>query len=397
MSERASIPITRPEFGPEELAAIQEPLRSGWVVQGPAVRAFEDKFSVFVGAPHCVATSSCTTALHLAVASLGLGPGDEVVVPAFTWVATANVIEYMGARPRFCDIDLASFNATADDMANATTPATIGLLPVHLFGLTAEMDPIIGFAIERGLWVVEDAACAFGATYRGRHAGTMGVMGCFSFHPRKSITTGEGGMVVTSDDHLDRVLRSLRDHGASRSDLVRHQSRAAYLLADYDRLGYNYRMTDIQGALGGAQMDRAQWILEQRRRVADSYRELLGGREWLRLPTSPEHMTHGYQAYVCLFAPEEPTLANVGRLHAARNQVMDNLEANQISTRPGTHSAALQQFYANRYGHRPTDFPNAFLADQLSMALPLYPSMTDDEISFVAAAVDRAFDRVWHT
>jgi len=185
------IPITQPVFGPAEEAAILAPLRSGWVVQGPFVKQFEEKFSAFTGARFSVATSSCTSALHIAVTALGLDPGDEVIVPAFTWVSTANVVEYLRAKPIFCDIDLRTFNIDARQIEMLVTPRTVGIIPVHLFGLCADMQPILEIARKHNLWVVEDAACAFGAWYHGQHAGTCGKMGCFSFHPCKSITTGE--------------------------------------------------------------------------------------------------------------------------------------------------------------------------------------------------------------
>ena len=251
------IPIARPLFGEEEIAAVAEPLRNGWVVQGPKVAEFEQRFATFTDAKHAVAASNCTTALHMAVAALGLKPGDEVIVPAFTWVSTANVVEYMGATPVFCDIALDTFNIDVAQIEARITPKTVGILPVHLFGLCADLDPILDIARRRSLWVVEDAACAFGAWYRGRHAGTFGDAGCFSFHPRKSITTGEGGMLTTANDELARKARSLRDHGASRSDLARHHAASAFLLADYDDVGYNYRMTDLQAAVGCVQMERA--------------------------------------------------------------------------------------------------------------------------------------------
>ena len=230
------IPITRPYFGEEEKAAIVKPLETGWVVQGPFVKQFEEKFSSFTDAPFSVATSSCTTALHIAVAALKLKPGDEVIVPAFTWVSTANVVEYMGAKPLFCDVDLRTFNVDVNCITALITPRTAGIIPVHLFGLCADMQPILEIAQKHNLWVVEDAACALGARVQGRHAGTFGDAGCFSFHPRKSITTGEGGMITVQREELDRLARSLRDHGALRSDLKRHTSKAAFLLFDYDIL-----------------------------------------------------------------------------------------------------------------------------------------------------------------
>jgi perosamine synthetase len=390
----ASIPITRTVFGEEEMRAVQKPLETGWVVQGPYVAEFEQSFSAYTKARFSVAASSCTTALHMAVAVLGLKPGDEVIVPAFTWVATANAVEYMGAKPVFCDIDLATFNIDPLRIEELITPRTVGIIPVHLFGLCADMQPILELARGRGLWVIEDAACALGGWYQGRHAGTFGEMGCFSFHPRKSITTGEGGMVTTEREDFDRLSRSLRDHGASRSDLARHTDKASFLLSEYNHLGYNYRMTDIQGALGCAQMTRVEWILSERRRRARLYDEMLSDVSWLNTPVVPEGYIHGYQAYVCLFRPEEPEFENIERLNERRNRVMSELETAGISTRQGTHAAALQGFYREKYGLGPEQFPNAYAAERLSLTLPLFPQMTDDEQEFVVSELKRSFKEV---
>jgi perosamine synthetase len=388
-----AIPITKPFFGEEEFRAVQAPLESGWVVQGPFVHEFEQKFSAFTKAPHAAASSSCTTALHLAVAALGLKAGDEVVVPAFTWVATPNVVEYMGARPVFADIDLETFNIDPAAAASAVTGRTVGIIPVHLFGLCAEMNAIGALASRRSLWTVEDAACAFGTWSGGRHAGTFGEFGCFSFHPRKSITTGEGGMVTTGRRDLHDLVCSLRDHGATRSDRDRHAQAGGFLLAAYPHLGYNYRLTDIQGALGCAQMGRAEALLCGRARVADRYRARLSGVSWLALPSAPAGDVHGWQSYVCLFRPETPTLANVDRLHARRNALMAALETRGIATRQGTHAPIVQKFYADKYSIRPEDFPNSYLADRLTLSLPLYPQMTDEEIDTVVDALVSGIDR----
>ncbi len=250
------------------------------------------------------------------------------------------------------------------------------------------MNPILDIAREHNLWIVEDAACAFGAKYDGRHAGTFGEMAAFSFHPRKSITTGEGGMVTTQDERLDALCRSLRDHGASRSDLARHEQSAAFLLAEYNHLGYNFRMTDIQGALGCAQMKRADFILAERTKRAARYDEMLSNISWLQTPLTPSGYVHGYQSYVCLFQPEEPTLRNVARLNRQRNELMTMLESEGISTRQGTHAAALAGYYAKKYDLRPELFPNACLAEQLSLTLPLFAQMTDDEQSFVCESLE---------
>ncbi|MGQ0732053.1 MAG: DegT/DnrJ/EryC1/StrS family aminotransferase [Acidobacteriota bacterium] len=378
------IPITRPVIGDEELRAVQHPLESGWVVQGPYVKRFEDRFAAFVDAPHAVATTSCTTALHLAMAALGVKPGDEVIVPAFTWIATPNVVEYMGARPVFCDIDPATFNIDPVSAEASVTPRTVGIIPVHLFGLCADMDAIETLARRHGIWVVEDAACGFGARLRGRHCGTFGAAGCFSFHPRKAITTGEGGMITTGDADLARLVSSLRDHGASRSDLARHEGTASFLLADYPHLGYNFRMTDIQGALGCAQMDRAAWVLEHRQRVARTYDARLAGLEWLVRPVVPDGFDHGYQSYVCMFAPETQARATIEPLHHRRNALMAAMEAGGVATRPGTHAPVLADYYRRKYAIAPEAFPHAWAADRLSVSLPIYPQMTEAEIDRVS-------------
>lgn len=378
----ANIPIAKPLFGAEELAAVAKPLESGWVVQGPYVAEFEKRFGAFVGAEYSVACSNGTTALHLAYAAMRLEEGDEVIVPSFTWVATANAVVYCGARPVFCDIDLGAYNIDPAAIEACITPRTKGIVPVHLFGLCAEMTPILELAKRHGLWVVEDAACGFGATYRGRQAGTLAETATFSFHPRKSITTGEGGMVTTSRADVAALVRSQRDHGVA----TRH-GEPPFLLPDYDELGFNYRLTDLQAAIGCAQLDRAEHILEQRRHRARLYDEQLASLAWLRTPHVPLHMEHGYQAYVCLFAPEEPSIANVDALEARRNTLMTKLDERGIATRQGTHAPVLRKFYREKYGVDPSRFPNAVLAEKLSFALPLYPQMTDEEQARVVDAL----------
>ena len=384
---RRNIPISRPLFGPEELTAVQKPLESGWVVQGPYVLEFEDKFSRFIGVTHAAAASSCTTALHLAVAALDLKPGDEVIVPSFTWVATANVVEYMGATPIFCDIDLRTYNLEAATIERLVGPKTVGIIAVHMFGLAADMNPIMKLAAARGLWVIEDAACGFGALYHDRHVGGFGDVGCFSFHPRKAITTGEGGMVVTASSELDARVRSLRDHGASRATAGGGETAASYLLPEYDSLGYNYRLTDLQAAVGSAQMDRAEWILDERRRLAAVYDTRLADVDWLQRPTTPEGYVHGYQSYVCLFGAEQADLPRAEELHRRRNATMAAMEERGVATRQGTHAPVLLGYYARRYGLRAEQFPNGYLADRLSLALPLYPGMSDEDVEYVVDAL----------
>jgi dTDP-4-amino-4,6-dideoxygalactose transaminase len=392
-----NVPIARTSLTEAEIQSVLAPLRSGWLVQGPKVREFEEKWCAFTGARHAIAVTSCTTAMHLSLAALGLQPGDEVIVPAFTWIATANVVEHLGGKVVFCDIDLSTFNLDVTQLAAKITPSTKAILPVHLFGLAADMDPISQFAKQHGLWVVEDAACGFGSRYQGQHVGTFGDTGCFSFHPRKAITTGEGGMITTQDTSLADKLRRLRDHGAAISDLQRHLGPRPYLLADHTEAGYNQRMTDIQGALGSAQMDRAADIIAERKHLAANYHRAFAALDWLATPAQPAGYTHGYQSYPCLFQPARARQAAATRdttaikaINTERNAWMDQLQQQGISTRPATHAVHMLNFYQEKYDLAPTDYPNAFAANDCSISLPLFHGMTSEEQERVIDIVQHA-------
>jgi dTDP-4-amino-4,6-dideoxygalactose transaminase len=386
-STHMNVPIARTSLLESEVQSVLEPLRSGWLVQGPKVREFEEKWSIFTGAKHSIAVTSCTTGLHLSLAALGLQPGDEVIVPAFTWIATANVVEHLGAKVVFCDIDLETFNLDVAKLESLLTPKTKAVLPVHLFGMAADMQAINAFAKANKLWVVEDAACGFGSRYHGQHVGTLGDTGVFSFHPRKAITTGEGGMVTTQDDELAAKLRRLRDHGAAMSDLQRHLGARPYLLADHPDAGYNQRMTDLQAALGSAQMDRASNIIQERQRLAKRYDEAFTNLTWLRTPVNRADYEHGYQSYPCLFQPESVKSDSVSRINERRNAWMDKLQKAGISTRPATHAVHMLTFYREKYKLNPQDFPNAYAANDCSISLPLFHGMTVEEQDYVIEQV----------
>jgi dTDP-4-amino-4,6-dideoxygalactose transaminase len=378
-----NVPIARTSLTEAEIESVLGPLRSGWLVQGPKVREFEEKWSAFTGAKHSIAVTSCTTGLHLSLAALGFGPGDEAIVPALTWIATANVVEHLGGTVVFCDIDRETFNLDVAQLESKITPRTKAVLPVHLFGLAAEMEAINAIVRRHGLWVVEDAACGFGCRIQGRHVGTFGETGCFSFHPRKAITTGEGGMITTDDDALAEKLRRLRDHGAAMSDLQRHLGPRPYLLADHPDAGYNQRMTDIQAALGSAQMDRATQIIRERQRLAGRYDKAFAGLTWLETPVRRENFEHGYQSYPCWFRPEPITQESIPRLHKARNAWMDKLQQAGISTRPATHAVHMLSYYRQKYRLKPEDFPNAWAANDCSISLPLFHGLTEAEQDYV--------------
>lgn len=372
MPERV-VHIAKPDTGEEEWRALREPLESGWLTQGPKVAAFEKAFAARHGTEHALAATSCTTALHLILAAMEIGPGDEVIVPAFTWIATANVVLYCGATPVFVDVDARSFNMDPAQVAAKISRRTKAIIAVHLFGLCADVDAIAVAA--PGVPIIEDAACAAGASYKGRHAGTLGIAAAFSFHPRKSITTGEGGMVTTQDARLARRINSLRNHGAEISEEVRHVAPKPYILSDFNLLGFNYRMTDLQGAMGLVQLKKLDRYIDERDRWAAFYARELARIPWLTLPAVPSGYRHGWQSYVCLV---DPTKAP-----AARNDVMEALMQRGVNTRPGTHAVHLLKYYRERFGLRPEDLPAARYCDANSMAIPLHNRMSEDDYRHV--------------
>lgn len=377
-TRKRNIAISLPSTGDAEWQAVREPLANGWLTQGPKVAAFEKAFATRHGVPHALATTSCTTALHLILAAMGVGPGDEVIVPAFTWVATANAVLYCGATPVFADIDPLTFNVDPAEVARRLTPRTRAIVAVHLFGLCADMDAIAAAA--PGVPVIEDAACAAGSAYRGRPAGGLGLAAAFSFHPRKSITTGEGGMVTTRDTALAEHVNCLRNHGASISEEQRHAGPRPYLLAEFNLLGFNYRMTDLQGAVGLVQLQSLDRFIAERAEWAAYYRRELAGLDWLRMPAVPVGDVHGWQSFVCH--------VDESRLGAPRNDIMQRLQDDWgISTRPGTHAVHMLGLYRERMGLAEADFPHARDADRYSLAIPLHNRMSVDDYAYVVEAL----------
>lgn len=376
--ERRSIAISLPYTGDEEWQATREPLLSGWLTQGPKVAAFEQAFASRHGVAHALATTSCTTGLHLILAAIGVGPGDEVIVPAFTWVATANVVVYCGATPVLADVDRHSNNIDPADVARRLTPRTKAVIAVHLFGLCADMDALRE-VVPSNIPIIEDAACAAGASYKGRAAGALGLAAAFSFHPRKSITTGEGGMVTTNDAGLANSANMLRNHGASISEEQRHKGPRPYLLPEFNLLGYNYRMTDLQGAVGLVQLGKLDRFIAERAQWADFYSRELHSIDWLRAPVVPQDGQHAWQAYVLYVDPAKAPMS--------RNDIMERLQTLGISTRPGTHAVHMLGYYAQRYQLHPDDFPAARDCNDNTMAIPLHNRMTDADYAYVVDAL----------
>ncbi len=376
--EKRNIQISLPSTSDEEWQATREPLLSGWLTQGPKVAAFEKAFAARHQVNHALATTSCTTALHLALVALGVGPGDEVIVPAFTWVATANVVLYCGATPVLADVDPRSNNICPQDLARRITANTKAVIVVHLFGLCADMDAVRA-VLPAGMPIIEDAACATGASYKGVFAGALGTAAAFSFHPRKSITTGEGGMLTSNDTALMQTAEMYRNHGASVSEEQRHLGPRPYLLPDFNLLGFNYRMTDLQGAVGLVQLGKLDKFLAERQQAAEFYREALADLPWLQLPVFPENGQHAWQAFVLMI--------DESKAPAPRNRLMEQLQAMGIATRPGTHAVHMLGYYAERYGFKPTDYPGAMQCNNQTMAIPLHNRMSQEDYQYVAAAL----------
>jgi dTDP-4-amino-4,6-dideoxygalactose transaminase len=376
--EKRKIAISLPSTGDDEWQAVREPLKTGWLTQGPKVAAFEKAFAERHQVKHSLATTSCTTGLHLILAAAGIGAGDEVIVPAFTWVSTANVVLYCGATPVFVDVSPITNNINTEDLLKRITPKTKAVIAVHLFGLCADI-PDIRAVLPPGVLLVEDCACAAGASLNGIPAGGLGDAGAFSFHPRKSITTGEGGMVTTNDDALAEKANILRNHGASISEEQRHHGPSPYLLPEFNLLGFNYRMTDIQGAVGLVQLGKLDRFITERQKWAEFYREQLSVIPWLRLPCFPINGNHAWQAFVTYVDPDKSPIS--------RNQIMEKLQSQGVATRPGTHAVHMLGYYRDALGLMPDDFPGARQCNDNTMAIPLHNRMTSEDYEYVVKAL----------
>lgn len=393
---KMNIPITKTIFGDEEKEAIVKPLETGWVVQGPNVAKFQTMFADFTGSKYAHASSNCTTALHLGLEAMGITKGDKVIVPSFTYVASANAVEYTGAEVVFCDIDLKTFNIDETKLEEIIKKDSSikAIMPVNLFGLCANMPYIMKLAKKYNLKVIEDSACGFDGWIGDKHSGTFGDCGCFSFHPRKSICTGEGGMLITDDEDIASKVSQLKDHGASKSDLQRHKEKGGSLLPDFTMRGYNYRMTDMQGALGVCQMNKKDYIMNGRREVANKYDIALKEIAQLITPYIPENYRHGYQSYVCIFTNGEDisnlTKEQIDRINIKRNIFMEKLEEMTIATRQGTHAVHTLGYYKNKNNFKDEDFLMSYAADRLSIALPLYAGMTNEEFDYVISNIKEA-------
>ena len=372
---REVIPLIRPVLGDEEAAAAAQAIASGWVAQGPRVAAFEQAVAAHVGAAEGVAVSSCTAALHLALVVAGVGPGDDVMVPSLSFIATANAVRYVGANPVFADVDRATQNLTPATIEAAWTAATRAIVLVHQCGVPAAIEPIRSIAAAAGVPVVEDAACAIGATYGGAPIGAGAALAAFSFHPRKLLTTGEGGMLVTTRADWAARAKRLREHGMDRSASERHRA-GGIDVEHYLETGFNYRMTDVQAAIGLVQLGRLDDIVSRRRALAARYHSLLADVDDLGVIADPEGATTNFQSFWVLLPPSWPD----------RDMLMAQLWEAGITTRRGIMAAHLEPAYA---GHPHGPLPVTEELTQRSLILPLHHEMT-------AADQERVVDALTH-
>jgi len=385
------VPVARPLLGREEVSAAERAILSGWITQGPEVAAFEQEFAAFVGAPHACAVSSGTTALHLALLAAGVRPGDEVITVSHSYIATANSIRYCGARPVFVEIEPSTFNIDPTRIGQAITKQTRAILCVHQMGMPCDLGTIVEISRSNKLAVVEDAACAIGSEILWRDnweriGKPHGDVACFSFHPRKLLTTGDGGMLTTTDTEIDRKVRLWRQHGMSVPDTVRHTS-PKVVFESYPELGFNYRLTDIQAAIGREQLKRIPEAVSHRREMAGRYRELLAGIPGLVLPTEPEWARTNWQSY-CIRLPEK----------SSQRDVMQKMLDQGIATRRGIMCAHREGAYADPSTWRcaraecspAAHCPNlreSERAQDFGVILPLFSGMTNEQQERVASAL----------
>jgi perosamine synthetase len=362
--------LSIPSIGREEELAVSEVLKSGFFVQGKKVAQFEEAVAAYLGVKHAVAVNSGTSALHVALLAMGIGPGDEVILPDYTFPATVNVVELTGAKPVIVDIEPNTYNMDPRQVEAAVTPRTRAIMPVHLFGQSADLDPILKVAQKHKLQILEDAACVLGARYKGRLCGTIGDAGCFSFHPRKIITTGEGGMVVTDKPAIAERLRILRNHGM--------EFRPNTNSIDFVAAGFNYRMTEMNAAIGLVQMKKLSKFIAGRQKVAREYDRRLKKISWIKTPVTPKTNTHMYQAYIVHVDPS-----------VNRDRLMGYLKSHGIEVNFGTYALHRLSFYKTKYRLQAGRFPAAEDAFKTTLALPLYERLTKHQIHAIADVIGK--------
>ena len=364
------IPVAKPYLDKDDAQNAYDTILTGWVTQGPRVQEFEEKFAVYVGSKYAVALSNCTTALHLAMIVAGIKEDDEVICPSMSYVATANSIRYVEAKVVFAEVNPVTYNLDVDDVRKKITPKTKAILLVHQIGMPADIDAFKALCDENNLILIEDAACAAGSAYKGKKIGSHSDLVCFSFHPRKVITTGDGGMITTNNEAYRDRIKLLRQHAMSINDRVRHESDKV-IFEDHIELGYNYRMTDIQAAVGIKQLEKLDKIVEERRKVAFQYHEAFKDIDCIRLPYEEEGYFTNYQSYSIYLKPECPI---------SRNDLMQKLLDVGISTRRGVVTAHRETAYKD---YAVYNLPISEDASDNSIVIPLYYPMTQEEVAYV--------------
>lgn len=364
-----NIPIAKPYLGVEEADAAHKTILSGWVTQGPKVAEFEEIFGSYVGSKYAVAVSNCTTALHLSMIVAGVAAGDEVICPSMSYIATANCIKYVGAKPIFAEVN-EDYNLDIEDVRSKITPRTKAILIVHQIGMPADIDAFKTLCDEKGLVLIEDAACAIGSEYKGNKIGSHSDLVCFSFHPRKVITTGDGGMISTSRKDYYERLKLLRQHAMSVNDRVRHESNKI-IFEDHLEVGYNYRMTDIQASVGIEQIKKLDFIFSERRKIAATYIKAFKHIDCIHLPIEKEGYKSNYQSFSILIKGSSPI---------SRNDLMQKLLDQGISTRRGIMTSHRETAYKNLSSF---NLPTSEKMADNSILIPLYYPMSEDQISYV--------------
>ncbi len=368
------IPIAKPYLTEKEAQAAYDTILTGWITQGPKVEEFEEKFAKYTGAKYAVAVSNCTNALHLSLIVAGIGLGDEVICPSMSYIATANAIKYVGARPVFAEVEPPTYNLDPVDVEKRITDKTKAILLVHQIGMPADIDTFIELSNKYGLKLIEDAACAAGSAYKGKKIGSHSELVCFSFHPRKVISTGDGGMITTNrEDYYDR-LKLLRQHGMSVNDRVRHNA-GKVIFEDHVEVGYNYRLTDIQAAVGIKQLEKLDWIVEERRKIAAAYNEAFKDLSFIRLPIEKQGYFSNFQSYSIYLRASCPI---------NRNALMQKLLDKGIASRRGIMTAHRETAYKGSL--EDLNLPVSEDLQDRSIILPLFIPMTAEEIKFIVEA-----------
>jgi len=378
------VPFASPLISDDEIAEVVDTLKSGWLTTGPKVQRFEKEFAQFVGSKYAIAVSSCTAALHLALVATGIGPGDEAITTPFTFVATANVILHVGAKPIFVDIRPDTFNIDVEKISAVITPKTRAIIPVHYAGQPCEMDEIMEIATKHKLLVIEDAAHAIAAEYKGRKVGTIGDVTCFSFYATKNLMTGEGGMVTTNHAELAEKIRILSLHGMSKDAWKRYTATGSWY---YEVLspGYKYNMTDIQASLGIHQLQKLEIFQKRREEIVKAYNQAFAGLDAVVPPFVQPGVKHAWHLYVIKIVPE--------RLKIDRNRFIEALKEEGVGTSVHFIPVHLHPYYREKFGFKRGDFPRAEEAYDRVISLPLYPKMSDEDVGHVIEAVRKVATR----